>query len=222
MTRRGLPEARRCTTIFLPNRFSCSSSSSRLREKASLLLCGALSLCACRQTPPATVSAQNVVLITVDTLRADHVGAYGNTRARTPALDGLAARGAIFVRAYSAAPITLTSHATILTGRYPPGHGARDNGMRMTAGVPTLATLLRARGFRTAAFIAAFPLDHQFGLDAGFDVYSDRMPRAPNGQLANERPASDVVADAIAWLQSAIRNQSAIRPSRAPGRPQPV
>src|SRR5262249_48959257 len=163
---------------------------------------------ACSRAPEPKAAARNLVLITVDTLRADHVGAYGYARAHTPALDSIASRGAIFERAYAAAPITLTSHATILTGRYPPGHGARDNGLRMTAGVPTMATLLHARGLRTAAFVAAFPLNHQFGLDAGFDVYSDRMPRAPNGQLANERPASDVITDAMAWLQSAIRNES--------------
>jgi arylsulfatase A-like enzyme len=140
-------------------------------------------------------------LITVDTLRADHVGAYGHARARTPALDGLAASGTLFERAYAAAPITLPSHATLLTGRYPPGHGARDNGLHVSPTVPTLATELKARGFRTAAFVAAFPLDHQFGLNRGFDVYSDHLPRGSDGRLANERPASEVIAEAIAWLR---------------------
>ncbi|HEV8346506.1 MAG TPA: sulfatase-like hydrolase/transferase [Vicinamibacterales bacterium] len=155
---------------------------------------------ACGRPPePATRAARNLLLITVDTLRADHVGAYGYRRARTPALDGLA-RGVLFERAYAAAPITLTSHATLLTGRYPPGHGARDNGLHMSSTVPTLATVLQARGFKTAAFVAAFPLDHQFGLDRGFDVYGDRLPRDAAGRQANERPASAVVNDAIAWL----------------------
>jgi arylsulfatase A-like enzyme len=157
------------------------------------------------------VTARNLVLITIDTLRADHVGAYGAARARTPALDALANGGVRFEQAYAAAPITLPSHATMFTGRYPPGHGARDNGMRLSPGVPTLATILKARGYRTGAFVGAFPLDHQFGLDRGFDVYSDRMPRGPGGRLADERPASQVIDDAIAWL----RNQSP-----APG-PQP-
>jgi choline-sulfatase len=154
-------------------------------------------------------AARNVVLITIDTLRADHVGAYGHARARTPVLDGLAARGALFEHAYAAAPITLPSHATLLTGRYPPGHGARDNGLRLSQGVATLATELHGKGFATAAFVAAFPLDHQFGLSQGFDVYSDRLPRAADGRLANERPAADVVNDAISWLrqQFAISNQ---------------
>jgi arylsulfatase A-like enzyme/cytochrome c-type biogenesis protein CcmH/NrfG len=149
------------------------------------------------QPPPR--SARNLLLITIDTLRADHVGAYGYSKARTPVLDRIA-RGARFERAFAAAPITLTSHATILTGRYPPGHGARDNGVHVSASVPTLATVLRSRGFRTAAFVAAFPLDHQFGLDRGFDVYSDHLPRDAAGRQANERPASAVVSEAIAWL----------------------
>jgi choline-sulfatase len=143
--------------------------------------------------------ARNLVLVTIDTLRADHVGAYGYTRAHTPTLDALAKSGVVFERAYAAAPITLPSHATILTGRYPPGHGARDNGIAMGP-VPTLATALHDAGFKTAAFIAAFPLDHQFGLSRGFDVYSDRLGHDANGKPANERPASQVVSEAIAWL----------------------
>ena len=172
--------------------------------------------CSSAGGPGPKPTARNLVLITIDTLRADHVGAYGYARARTTALDSIAGSGALFERAFAAAPITLPSHATLITGRYPPGHGARDNGMRMSETVPTLATELHAKGFATAAFVAAFPLDHQFGLSRGFDVYGDRLPRGPDGRLANERPAADVVNDAIAWLntisnpqsnpQSAIRN----------------
>jgi choline-sulfatase len=153
------------------------------------------------QKPAPKPAARNLVLITIDTLRADHVGAYGWSRAQTATLDGLAKNGALFERAYAAAPITLPSHATLLTGRYPPGHGARDNGLRVSQDVPTIATGLHARGFATAAFVAAFPLDHQFGLNRGFDVYGDRLPRAADGRPANERPAADVVNDAIAWLR---------------------
>ena len=166
-----------------------------------------LAMACARAERASPARARNLVLITIDTLRADHVGAYGWSRARTSALDGIANGGARFDRAYAVAPITLTSHATLLTGRYPPGHGARDNGLRVSPTVPTLATELHARGFHTAAFVAAFPLDHQFGLNRGFDVYGDRLPRGADGRLANERPAADVVNDAIAWLAS----QSAIR-----------
>ncbi len=159
-----------------------------------------LALLGCRAAP-AKPTARNLLLITIDTLRADHLGAYGYARARTSALDGLAASGALFEHAYAAAPITLPSHATLLTGRYPPGHGARDNGLHVSATVATLATELHAKGFATAAFVAAFPLDHQFGLARGFDVYGDRLPRGTDGKPANERPAADVVNDAIAWLR---------------------
>jgi arylsulfatase A-like enzyme/Tfp pilus assembly protein PilF len=171
-----------------------------------------------RSAPSATRAPRNVLLITIDTLRADHVGAYGWTRARTPTLDRLAREGVAFDRAYAAAPITLPSHASILTGRYPPGHGSRDNGMRVSDAVPTLATELRARGFSTAAFVAAFPLDHQFGLDRGFDVYGDRLGHEPDGRPANERPASQVIDDAIAWLHLHAARLPPDRPA-PPARP---
>ena len=170
----------------------------------ALVLTSVLTGACTRAAHPPAPRARNVLLITVDTLRADHVGAYGWSRARTSTLDGLARSGALFERAYSAAPITLPSHATMLTGRYPPGHGARDNGLRMSPTVPTLATELHAKGFATAAFVAAFPLDHQFGLNRGFDVYGDHLPRGADGRLANARPAADVVNDAISWLRQKL------------------
>lgn len=151
----------------------------------------------------ATVAAAKidaVVLITIDTLRADRVGAYGWRAARTPAMDALAARGVRAERAYATAPITLPSHASMLTGVYPPRHGARHNGMRVKADVPTLAEMLRARGFATGAFIAAFPLDRRFGLDRGFDVYGDTLPRGADGRPRNERPGQAVVDEALAWV----------------------
>jgi len=120
---------------------------------ALCVLCGffVVGTAACgRQKPASKPAARNLLLITIDTLRADHVGAYGWSRAHTPTLDGLAKNGALFERAYAAAPITLPSHATLLTGRYPPGHGARDNGLRLSPDVPTLATELHAKGFATA------------------------------------------------------------------------
>jgi choline-sulfatase len=180
-----------------------------------LALCG--TACTRTETPALQSRARNLVLITIDTLRADHVGAYGATSAHTPTLDALASAGIVFEHAYSAAPITLPSHATMLTGRYPAGHGARDNGMRVSSSVATIATLLHARGYRTGAFVAAFPLDHQFGLDRGFDVYSDRMPRVA-GHPGVERPASQVIDEAIAWLNRAALPAAPAPPAR-PDRP---
>ena len=173
----------------------------RFRAGAALLIaiCSACTKGPSQQTAP-TPATRNLLLITIDTLRADRVGAYGYRSARTPAIDALAARGARFDSAFSSAPITLTSHATIMTGRYPPGHGARHNGMRLDPAVPTIADALRQAGFATAAFVAAFPLDRRFGLTKGFQTYSDRMPRGPQGRLASERAGHVVADEAIAWL----------------------
>ena len=172
----------------------------------ALAIVVAISTACQRATPPVTseapTAARSLVLVTIDTLRADRVGAYGWRHARTPAIDAIAARGALFERAYSAAPITLTSHASLLTGVYPPRHGARHNGMRVRDDVPTLAGILHERGFATAAFVAAFPLDHRFGLNRGFDTYSDALPRGPDGRLLNERPGRIVVDEALAWLRA--------------------
>jgi choline-sulfatase len=139
-------------------------------------------------------------MITIDTLRADRLGVYGYMNARTPMIDGLARGAARFSHAYAAAPITLPSHASLMTGRYPPSHGARHNGMRVDPSVPTLAERLKAAGFATGAFVAAFPLDHRFGLQRGFDRYEDRMPATAQGRPANERPGREVVDQALAWL----------------------
>ena len=155
-----------------------------------------------RPEPAATAHARHLVLITIDTLRADRVGAYGYARARTPRIDALAARGVRFEHAFAAAPITLPSHASLMTGRYPPGHGARHNGIRVDPAVPTLAKTLSAAGFATGAFVSAFPLDRRFGLNAGFAEYSDRMPRGARGRLENERPGRDTVDDALAWFRT--------------------
>lgn len=153
-------------------------------------------------TPPPVTSARHLVVITIDTLRADRVGAYGYAAARTPAIDALAASGAIATQAFATAPVTLTSHASILSGLYPPAHGARHNGVALAPGVPTLATILKAQGFATGAFVAAFPLDRRFGLATGFDVYGDRLPRLDNGKPADERPGEEVVDEALAWRRS--------------------
>jgi arylsulfatase A-like enzyme/Flp pilus assembly protein TadD len=172
------------------------------RQRALLLtLIAALLACGCRGSGerPAAPRAQNVLLVTIDTLRADRVGAYGYARARTPTLDALAHTGVRFDKAYATAPITLVSHASLMTGRYPPGHRARHNGIRMDLAVPTIAEALAHTGLRTAAFVAAFPLDRRFGLIKGFQTYGDRMPRGADGRLANERPARMVVDDALAW-----------------------
>jgi len=155
----------------------------------------------------------DVVLVTIDTLRADAVGYAGNTRVQTPALDRLAAEGEVFTEAHAQNVVTLPSHVNILTGLYPYQHGVRDNsGFRVPPGTPTIATLLKARGYATGAFIGAFPLDSRFGLTEGFDLYEDRYPRGKSQldfEMA-ERPATDVVASALAWWSA----EAAKKPAR--------
>ncbi|MGE0812809.1 MAG: sulfatase-like hydrolase/transferase [Vicinamibacterales bacterium] len=150
------------------------------------------------------VSDQNVLLVTIDTLRADAIGAgTGPGRAPTPTIDGLARRGARFDFAHAQAVVTLPSHTSILTGRFPFDHGVRDNnGFRLGASMPTLATRLKAQGFATAAFVGAYVLDSRFGLDAGFDRYDDRLQTsdAPTDISIPERRAEAVVALAREWL----------------------
>jgi arylsulfatase A-like enzyme/Tfp pilus assembly protein PilF len=145
----------------------------------------------------------NVLLITIDTLRWDHVGAYGARDVATPALDGLAARGVRFETAIMHVPLTAPSHASILTGLTPLRHGIRDNGaFVLPASLPTLATIFRDAGYATGGFISGFPLDRRFGFARGFDVYDDRLPRgrAARGAGGTERRADETTARVIAWI----------------------
>jgi len=150
----------------------------------------------------------SVLLITLDTTRADRLGAYGHAAAQTPALDGLAARGLLFERAWSPAPLTLPSHATILTGLYPVEHGARDNTLfRVGEPCELLSEALAAEGWRTGAFVSSVVLARKYGLGQGFEVYrgvsgaaAEGEGEAPAGRPTGERPASAVVDDALDWL----------------------
>ena len=150
---------------------------------------------------------QNVLLVTIDTLRADALGSYGG-RAATPNLDRLAQGGLRFTFAHAHAVVTLPSHSSILTGRYPFEHGVRDNaGYRLDESADTLAEIARRHGMATAAFVGAFPLDRQFGLNQGFDLYRDVGGRmVAQGDFAfAERRAEEVVAEARAWIDAQPR-----------------
>ena len=156
---------------------------------------------------PVAPQRPNVLLVTIDTFRADRVGI-----GITPAIDRLAASGIRFTAARSAVPLTLPSHTTIHTGLLPPAHGVRENGVDALAGThPTLAALLKGAGYETAAVVGAFVLDHRFGLAHGFDTYDDQIRRDPDAsdRLEAERPASAVVDRALAWLDQGpgTRNQ---------------
>lgn len=153
------------------------------------------------------IAGQNVLLITIDTLRADALGCYGGPAA-TPVLDALARDGVRFSFAHAHAVLTLPSHTSILTGEYPYQHGVRENsGYRVAAGTPTLATILHGAGYATAAFVGAFPLHSRFGLNAGFDVYDDRFGEtgAPTEFVMPERPAAAVVPLARSWIAARER-----------------
>src|ERR1039457_6971440 len=160
----------------------------------------------------ATASAQNpdVYLITIDTLRADHVGCYGYKQVETPALDALAADGVRFAQAFTHSPITNTSHTTILTGLLPSVHGVTDFGVPLSPQHRTAAELLKKQGYQTAAFIGAVILDSNAlapGLDRGFDFY-DNFPKT-DGKDADgknkerwglvERRGMEVVQHAEKW-----------------------
>jgi len=156
-----------------------------------------------RGNPPAERPV-SVVLITIDTLRADRVGCYGDPAASTPVLDALAARGARFPTAVMHVPLTLPSHASILTGVTPLIHGVRNNSEFVLGPTPpTIAERFKAAGYDTAAFVAGFPVHRRFGLGRGFDVYDDRFPRGddPTRLPYVERRADATVAAALAWLQ---------------------
>jgi arylsulfatase A-like enzyme/cytochrome c-type biogenesis protein CcmH/NrfG len=145
---------------------------------------------------------RDVLVVTLDTTRADRVSYAGASRVRTPRIDAVAAQGAAFLQAVTPVPVTLPAHASLFTGSNPPSHGVRSNGIfRLPPEETTLAELLRQAGFRTAAFVGAAVLDARFGLDQGFDHYDDAIPAQAPGARAAERRASEVVAAALDWLR---------------------
>jgi arylsulfatase A-like enzyme/Flp pilus assembly protein TadD len=154
----------------------------------------------------ASPASRSVVLVTLDTTRADALGAYG-ARTPTPALDGLARRGVRYANAITASPLTLPAHASLLTGLEPPEHGVLDNGIAVLGSdLPTLASVLEKRGYSTAAFVASRVLDRRFGLARGFATYDDRMAAENTGEYGYpERSAVAVTDAALAWLDRAPR-----------------
>jgi arylsulfatase A-like enzyme/Tfp pilus assembly protein PilF len=154
--------------------------------------------------PNAAKPGWNVVLVTIDTLRADHVGCYGYTRIKTPNIDGLAADGTRFERAFAVVPVTLPSHSSMLTGTYPMRSGMHDfSANKLSATQPTMASVLNQAGYTTGAVIASAVLDSRFGLNQGFDFYYDhfnfsRLNEANLDEM--ERPGNLVADVALDWL----------------------
>jgi len=143
-----------------------------------------------------------VILISIDTCRADVLSCYGYDRKTTPYIDEFAEDATLFENAISAVPITLPSHCSMLTGTIPPYHGVRSNmGQRLMPTNQTLAETLQAWGYATGAVVSAFVLDHQHGLDQGFDDYADTFRPGPDGRPPNERGAAETTEVAIKWLR---------------------
>ncbi len=146
----------------------------------------------------------NVLFITVDTVRADHLGAYGYAKGSTPALDRLAREGVRFADATSQAPLTGPAHAALLTGIYPARFGVRDNATTpLPSSATTMAEAFKARGYRTGGFIGAFILDRQYGFAQGFDAFDARFARFSNATKLNaSRPGGEVTDAALTWLSA--------------------
>ena len=175
----------------------------RLLIGALVLLVAAIAIGLWRQRQAGPL---NVLLISVDTLRADRLGSYGHKAAQTPVLDQLAAQGVRFSQVMTVAPLTLPAHASLLTGTFPTYHGVRDNGQFYLGDEQiTLAEILRGRGYRTAGFVGAFVLDRRWGIAQGFDTYVDEFDlskyQLAAGIDAAQRPANEVVDRALSWLR---------------------
>ncbi|MBN2373579.1 tetratricopeptide repeat protein [bacterium] len=163
---------------------------------ASFLLCDiALS---------ASVPKPNILFVTFDTTRADHIGCYGYKDIKTPNIDRLAKEGCLFEMAFTPVPLTFPSHASMFTGLYPPAHGIRNNATyELSDSIVTLPEMLKERGYKTAAFVSAYVLDRRFGLDQGFDVYDDDLVTNNEPMLSQkERRAETVTKAAIKWLEA--------------------
>jgi arylsulfatase A-like enzyme/Flp pilus assembly protein TadD len=171
----------------------------------SLCVLGAGVSCRRAGEPAArTLHPLNVVVITIDTLRPDHLHCYGYTKIETPTIDRIAQSGVLFEKGVTQTPLTPPSHASIFTGLNPPSHKVRDTGgFILSPSTPTLASVLQQKGWETAAFISSAVLKKRFGFDHGFDVYDDQMPRPGNARefLEDaERRAGDTVDHAVEWL----------------------
>ncbi len=168
------------------------------------LLVGSCSQQRTLERPP---KSRDLILVTIDTLRYDRVGVDGGPHDVTPTIDQLGQHGVVFQDATAHAPLTLPSHASILTGRFPASHGVHDNaGFALPATIPTLATVLRAAGYHTAAFVSSFVLRRATGLARGFDIYNDQFEGSGRSHLSLsslERRGPAVARDASEWLASA-------------------
>lgn len=163
------------------------------------------------QMKPVNIDEMNIILFTIDTLRADHLECYGYERVKTPNINRLAGEGILFEHNIVQAPLTLPSHSSILTGTNPLYHGIRDNGgFYLDESHITLAEALKNREYSTGAFVAAFVLDSRWGLDQGFDYYFDNFDLTKYKTISLDsvqRRGDEVLAEAYKWLESNSQNK---------------
>lgn len=162
-----------------------------------------LLLLACAPESPEAVRPRHVVLISIDTLRADHLGSYGYERPTSPNLDRIAESGAVFLDASTTSPWTLPSHASMLTGLYPNRHGVKDHDKGLSASIPTLGSILAVHGYQTFAVVNSHNLSSRYGLDRGFEhfdyVHEWNDETGPRRRIVNR--GESITDRAIAWLQ---------------------
>lgn len=152
-----------------------------------------------QRRPVGSMQRPNILLIVVDTLRADHLGCYGEKRPTSPFMDQMARKGILFEQAVTVKPVTLPSFCSMLTSQIPRTHGVNYNGDVLGSEQVTLAEVLQTRGYHTAAFISAFVLDSQFGLNQGFEHYDQKLPDREDKQKNLSRSAEKTVAGVLAW-----------------------
>jgi arylsulfatase len=173
------------------------------RTACACLVAGLVALAGC-SAPPPDASRPDIVLIVVDTLRADHLGVYGYTRPTSPRIDALASGAVVFDAAWGAAPWTLPSVMSIFTGRYPSSHRVENDGLRLAADVPTLPQILKARGYATGGFVSHVYVTSPYGFERGFDRFDDFGLSRPGYRLEArlEPPADKVTDSALRWLKT--------------------
>lgn len=183
---------------------NCSSLKARLSVAVLLLFASDL----CAQSAGARKLADPpvpIILISIDTLRADHLSCYGYGKLKTPSIDALTANGTLFSQTSSQIPITLPSHLSLFTSTYPFANGIEENGERVPPGATTLAAILKSHDYSTAAFIGGYFLAREFGLDQGFSLYDSPFTDHMEGSgaaAALKRPAADVLAAARKWVSA--------------------
>ncbi len=166
-----------------------------------IILLFLIAVSACSPPVSAPAEPRNLVVLSIDTLRPDHLGLYGYSRSTSPHLDRFARSSVVFDQAVTVHVATAPAHGTILTGEYPGGHGIELNGMALKPGVPTLAGMLAEKGFVTGAFVSGWTLQRHTGLDRGFEIYDDDLGPPRNGA---RREGSETTAAALKWLRAKV------------------